>query len=293
MLWRDHRRLFDASQRMDECPLGSGALAGTAWPVDRDAIAKDLGFPRATRNSLDAVSDRDHVCEIAFMCSMIAVHLSRLAEDWIFFASNEAGFLELSDAVATGSSLMPQKKNPDGLELLRGKSARTIGRTTGLLVLMKGLPLAYDKDMQEDKEALFDVVDTTVDSLAVAAIIVRNARFRAERCRDEASKGYLNATDLADLLVAEGTSFRDAHEKAGAAVRAAIDLGCEVEDLPDAQRKKLLPELARMTAPELKSALSVDACLARRNALGGTSPARVRAELEGWKKRIAHWNNPR
>jgi argininosuccinate lyase len=292
MFHRDHGRLVDAAKRADACPLGSGALAGTAWPVDREAIAKDLGFAAATHNSLDAVSDRDHVCELAFACSLIGVHLSRLAEDWIFFASTEAGFLELSDAVATGSSLMPQKKNPDGLELLRGKSARTIGRLTGLLVLLKGLPLAYDKDLQEDKEALFDVVETTRESLAVAAIIVRNARFRTDRCRNEASKGYLNATDLADLLVKEGVSFRDAHEKAGAAVRAAIEVGCEIEDLPDAQKKQLLPELARLSGTEWKSALSIASCLARRNALGGTSPVRVDGEVKAWNKRIATWNNP-
>jgi len=291
MFARDASRLNDASARFDSCPLGSGALAGTAYPVDRDALAKDLGFARATRNSLDSVSDRDHVAEVLFACALIGVHLSRLSEDWIFFASNEAGFLELSDAVATGSSLMPQKKNPDGLELLRGKCGRSIGRLTGMLATMKGLPLAYDKDLQEDKEALFDAVDTARESIAVAAIIVRNARFRADRCRSEASKGYLNATDLADLLVQHGVSFRDAHEKAGAAVRAAIEHGCELEDLPDGERARLVPELARLSRTELASALSVDASLARRNALGGTSPTRVQAEVQAWKKTIAQWNN--
>jgi argininosuccinate lyase len=156
---------------------------------------------------------------------------------------------------------------------------------------MKGLPLAYDKDMQEDKEALFDVVDTTRDSLAVAAIVVRNVRFRADRCREEASKGYLNATDLADLLVKAGVSFRDAHEKTGAAVRAAIELGCELEDLPPAKLKQLLPELAGNV--DLKTALSVDACLARRNVVGGSAPNQVAAEIKDWKKEIRSWNNPR
>jgi argininosuccinate lyase len=222
---------------------------------------------------------------------MIAVHLSRFAEDWIFFASTEASFLELSDAVATGSSLMPQKKNPDSLELLRGKSARTIGRMVGLVTLMKSLPLAYDKDMQEDKEALFDVVDTTLASLAVARIVVRNARFRADRCRDEASKGYSNATDLADLLVKAGVSFRDAHEKTGMAVRAAIEMGCELEDLPPAKLKQLLPELAG--GVDLKTELSVDACLARRNVVGGTAPTQVAAEIKDWKQEIRSWNSPR
>jgi len=291
MFHRDHGRIVDAVRRFVTCPLGSGALAGTAWPIDREAVARDLGFPSATRNSLDAVSDRDHVCEIAFVCSLVGVHLSRLAEDWIFFASTEAGFLELSDAVATGSSLMPQKKNPDSLELLRGKSARTIGRLSGLLTLVKGLPLAYDKDLQEDKEALFDVVDTTRASLEVAAIVVRNARFHADRCQSEASKGYLNATDLADLLVEHGVSFRDAHEKTGIAVRTAIEQGVELEALSDADRARLLPELARVSRAEYAKALSVEASLARRNAVGGTSPIRVAAEIEAWKKKMLPWNN--
>jgi argininosuccinate lyase len=291
MFARDGSRLADCVARFDACPLGSGALAGTAYPIDRDALARDLGFARATRNSLDAVSDRDHVAELLFTCSLVGVHLSRLAEDWIFFASNEAGFLELSDAVATGSSLMPQKKNPDSLELLRGKAGRSIGRLTGFLATLKSLPLAYDKDLQEDKEALFDAVDTARDSLAVAAIVVRNARFRADRCRAEASKGYLNATDLADLLVEHGVSFRDAHEKAGLAVRAAIERTVELEDLSDADRARLLPELGKLSRADFARSLTVDASLARRNAFGGTSPTRVQAEVQSWKKTIAQWNN--
>ncbi len=235
MFARDRSRILDCVDRFDACPLGSGALAGTAYEIDREELARDLHFARATRNSLDSVSDRDHVAELMFACSLACVHLSRLAEDWIFFASNEAGFLELSDAVATGSSLMPQKKNPDSLELLRGKSGRSIGALTGFLVTLKGLPLAYDKDLQEDKEALFDAVDTARGSLEIAAIVVRNARFRADRCRSQASRGYLNATDLADLLVEHGVSFRDAHEKAGAAVRAGLERGVELEELGDAE----------------------------------------------------------
>jgi argininosuccinate lyase len=291
MFARDRARLLECVARFDACPLGSGALAGTAYAIDREALARDLGFARATHNSLDAVSDRDHVAELMFIGSLVGVHLSRLAEDWIFFASSEAGFLELSDAVATGSSLMPQKKNPDSLELLRGKSGRSIGRLTGFLATLKSLPLAYDKDLQEDKEALFDAVDTTTGSLEIAAIVVRNARFRADRCRAEAARGYLNATDLADLLVEHGVSFRDAHERAGAAVRAAIDRGVELEELSDADRAKLLPELAKLSRAEFTRALSVDASLARRNTLGGTSPTRVQAEVEAWKKTIKQWNN--
>jgi len=291
MFARDSARLTDCVARFDACPLGSGALAGTAYKIDRELLALDLGFARATRNSLDAVSDRDHVAELMFVCALVGVHLSRWAEDWIFFASNEAGFLELSDAVATGSSLMPQKKNPDSLELLRGKSGRSIGRLTGFLATLKGLPLAYDKDLQEDKEALFDAVDTARGSLEVAAIVVRNARFRSERCRSEASKGYLNATDLADVLVENGVAFRDAHEKAGVAVRAAIERGVELEQLSDADRARLLPELAQLSRAEFTRTLSVDASLARRAATGGTSPARVQAEVQSWKKMIHTWNS--
>jgi argininosuccinate lyase len=291
MLERDRSRLGDLVARADRSPLGSGALAGTAFPIDRDALATALGFAGATRNSLDAVSDRDFVAELAFACSLVLVHLSRLSEDWIFFTSQEAGFLHLSDAVATGSSLMPQKKNPDSLELLRGKCGRVAGRVAGLLVTMKGLPLAYDKDLQEDKEALFECVDTTRACLEIAALVVRNARFDADRCRGEAGKGYLNATDLADLLVRSGVPFRVAHERAGATVRAALELGVELEHLPEDARRKLLPELAHLPTADFRRELSVDAVLARRSVLGGTSPARVQAEVSAWKKQLETWNN--
>jgi argininosuccinate lyase len=284
MLARDRARLADALARADECPLGSGALAGTAFPIDREALAADLGFRAPARNSLDAVSDRDFACEIAFACSLAMVHLSRFAEDWIFFASQEAGFLELGDEIATGSSLMPQKKNPDGLELVRGKCGRVIGRLTGLLATLKGLPLAYDKDLQEDKEALFECLDTARACLQVVAIGVRTAKFRADRCRAAAARGYGNATDLADLLVARGVAFRDAHERAGRAVRGAIELGVELEGLPEASRRELLPELAGV---DLAAELSVAAVLARRKATGGTAPVRVLAEAKEWKRKLA------
>ena len=208
MLERDAGRVRDALARMDTCPLGSGALAGTAWPVDRAALGADLGFAGGpTRNSLDAVAARDHAAELAFACSQCLVHLSRLCEDWIFFASQEAGFLTLRDDVSTGSSLMPQKKNPDALELVRGKCARVIGDLTTLLTMQKGLPLAYDKDLQEDKEALFDALDTTRACLQVTATVVEGARYDVARCRAACSRGFLDATDLADLLVARQRAF--------------------------------------------------------------------------------------
>jgi argininosuccinate lyase len=283
MLARDRGRIADALARMDECPLGSGALAGTAYPIDREALATSLGFRAATRNSLDAVGDRDFVGEVAFACALLTTHLSRFAEDWIFFSSREASFLELGDEVATGSSLMPQKKNPDALELVRGKCGRVLGRLAGFLATMKSLPLAYDKDLQEDKEAIFECVDTARTCVEVTAIAVRTARFREDRCRAAAAEGYLNATDLADLLVGAGIPFRDAHERAGKAVRAAIELGVELESLPPIERKKLLPELGSV---DLARELSVDAVLARRSAIGGTAPNRVLEEARAWKKKL-------
>lgn len=284
MLARDRERLADACERLDSCPLGSGALAGTAWPIDRAALADDLGFTRGpTRNSLDAVSDRDHAIEAVFAATLVMTHLSRLAEDWIFFATQEAGFLELSEDVSTGSSLMPQKKNPDALELVRGKCGRVLGHLVGLTTTLKGLPLAYDKDLQEDKEALFDALDTTSACLRVAALAVRGARWRAERCAAAAASSYQNSTDLADLLVRAGLPFRSAHERAGAAVRRALELGCELEALPTPERARLLPELAAL---DLVRELSTARVLARRAAVGGTAPSSVRGELSRWRKEL-------
>ena len=283
MLERDRDRLHDLIARMDSCPLGSAALAGCAFKIDRRALAKELGFTAGpTRNSLDAVSDRDHVLEFAFCCSTVMLHLSRLAEDYIFFASAEAGFAIFSDAVATGSSLMPQKKNPDAMELIRGKAGRTFGALQSLMVTMKGLPLAYNKDMQEDKEPLFDAINTTVACLTVAATAVSTLTFDAARCRAAASQGYLNATDLADLLVQAGIPFRDAHERAGQAVRRALELGVEIEDLPDDEQRSLFPEITM----NLETALKVDKVLGRRKVIGGTAPARVRQQVRSWQKRL-------
>jgi argininosuccinate lyase len=284
MLARDRARLADAQARLDTCPLGSGALAGTAWPIDRVALARALGFRGGpTRNSLDAVADRDHVCEVLFGCALILVHLSRLAEDWIFFATQEAGFLTLADAVTTGSSLMPQKKNPDALELIRGKSGRVLGDLQRILVVLKGLPLAYNKDLQEDKEALFEGLDATLACLRVMRTAVVGAQFDVQRCRTAAGRGQLNATDLADLLVARGVPFRTAHERAGKVVRRALELGIEIEELPAGERRELLPELP----DDLHAALGVDAVLARRMAVGGTAPARVRRAAADWLKQLA------
>jgi len=284
MFSRDRGRVENALQRMDTCPLGSGALAGTAFDIDRDAIAKDLDFRGgATRNSLDAVSDRDHACEMLFALSLVMVHLSRLAEDYIFFASSETGFLTFSDSVSTGSSLMPQKRNPDAMELIRGKCGRVLAALHGLLITLKGLPLAYNKDLQEDKEGLFDALDTTWACLKVATIAVGSTQFDTEHCKAEAAKGYLNATDLADLLVQQGVPFRDAHERVGRCVNHAVELGCELQDLPENVCAELLPELAG----DLRDLLSVDAVLARRKTLGGTAPERVLTEAKYWQQELS------
>jgi argininosuccinate lyase len=282
--WRDSTRFMDAWRRMDTCPLGSGALAGTPLPIDRQALATELGFLGGpTRNSLDAVAARDHACELLFAASMTMVDLSRLAEDYVFFATYEAGFVRFQDEVATGSSLMPQKRNPDAMELIRGKTGMVLGCLNALLVTLKGLPLAYDRDLQEDKHGLTLALAQTRECIEIAALAVQHAVFDADRCRREAGRGYLNATDLADLLVAEGVPFRDAHEQVGNAVNRAIELGVELQDLPAAERRQLLPQLRG----DLAEALSVEAVLARRSAIGGTAPDCVRAEVVHWRERLS------
>src|SRR5256884_4802958 len=204
MLARDRERLAEVRKRVNVLPLGSAALAGTSYPIDREAVARSLGFDEVSRNSLDAVSDRDFCVEFTSAASLVMLHLSRLAEDIILYSTTEFGFFELSDPVATGSSLMPQKKNPDSMELVRGKSGRVFGHLTSLLAMMKGLPLAYNKDMQEDKEALFDTVDTVTACLAISATVLRNIRVNESQARAAAERGFLNATELADYLARKG-----------------------------------------------------------------------------------------
>jgi argininosuccinate lyase len=285
-LARDRGRLLDAFARMDQCPLGSGALAGTAVPVDREALAEQLDFQGGPmRNSLDATASRDHLCELLFACAMTMTHLSRLAEDYIFFASQEARFVRFGDAVSTGSSLMPQKRNPDAMELVRGKAGRVQGALMALMSTVKGLPMAYNRDLQTDKETLIPALLETEACLHTAAIAVQNAEFDVARCAAEAEKGYLNATDLADLLVAAGVPFRDAHGLVGAAVNRAVELGVELQDLPAAERQRLLPQLHC----DLRHELSARAVLDRREATGGTAPVRVKAEVERWQHLLTEW----
>jgi argininosuccinate lyase len=275
MLARDRERLADARRRTNVLPLGSAALAGTSYPIDRESVARALGFEGVSRNSLDGVSDRDFCIEFAAAASLIMVHLSRLSEDIIVYATTEFGFLELSDAISTGSSLMPQKKNPDALELVRGKAARVFGHTMSLLALMKGLPLAYNKDMQEDKEAVFDTADTVRASLEVAATVLGNIRLREERTREAAARGYMNATELADYLARKGMPFREAHEAVGRIVLQAITRGAELHELPLAELNALSP----LIEADVYAALSLEQTLATKSQAGGTSPARVAEAL--------------
>lgn len=284
MAARDRQRLGDARRRLDSCPLGSGALAGTFLLVDRRALARDLGFTGVTRNSLDAVSDRDFVAELLFVATLSCVHLSRLAEDWIFWASQEASFLTLGDDVTTGSSLMPQKKNPDSLELIRGKAARVLGHLTGFHACLRSLPLAYDKDLQEDKEALFDSLDTWEACLVVAELAARSAEFDAERCRAACERGYLNATELAGYLVQKGLPFREAHEQVGRLVRLAVERGLELQELPLADLQRLAPRCES----DVYTALETDRLLASRRSLGSCSPRLVLKEARRWRARLAH-----
>jgi argininosuccinate lyase len=285
-LARDRDRLLDAFRRMDQCPLGSGALAGTTIAVDRAAISKQLGFSGGpTHNSLDAVAARDHLCELAFACAMTMTNLSRLAEDYVFFASHEAGFLRFGDAVSTGSSLMPQKRNPDAMELVRGKAGAVQGALMALLATVKGLPMAYNRDLQTDKETLLPAMLATEACLHIAALAVHDAEFDVAHCAAQAGRGYQNATDLADLLVGQGVPFRDAHGIVGAAVNRAIELGVELQDLPAGERQKLLPQLRF----DLREALATRAVLDRRAATGGTAPGCVQAEVERWQAVLAGW----
>lgn len=275
MFDRDIGRLKDALQRLDVCPLGSGALAGTAYPIDREKLAHDLGFLRPTMNSLDAVSDRDHAIELVATAATSMMHISRMSEDLIFYNTGEAGFIELSDLVTSGSSLMPQKKNPDSLELMRGKAGRVFGHWTGLMTVMKGLPLAYNKDMQEDKEGLFDALDTWAECLEMAALTLSGIKVNADRTLQAAQQGYANATELADYLVAKGIPFREAHHIVGEVVVAAIKRKVPLEELSLDELRQFCPKIDDGVFQHL----TIDACLSKREVLGGTSRRQVGVAL--------------
>lgn len=276
MLERDKSRLTDCSERANVCPLGSGALAGTTLPVDRKFVADQLGFGRVSENSIDAVSDRDFVTEFVLASAILMMHLSRFAEEIVIWNSAEFGFIELDDSVATGSSIMPQKKNPDVAELIRGKCARVIGNAVSLLTLQKGLPLAYNRDLQEDKEPLFDTVDTVTDALDVFALMLSTARFNVENMRKAASEGFLTATDLAEHLVRQGVPFRRAHEQVGKLVAWCIENGKSLTELTIEQIRRFAPDATETATAEI----TLEASVARRNCYGGTAPSEVRRQIE-------------
>ena len=277
MLLRDLSRFDDAQKRMDVMPLGSGALAGTTYPLDRQLTAKLLGFSQVSQNSLDGVSDRDFCAEIAFAVSLAMVHLSRLCEEIVLWCSWEYKFIELDDAFSTGSSIMPQKKNPDIAELIRGKSGRVFGDLMGLLAMMKGLPLAYNKDMQEDKEAVFDAVDTLKLCLTPLIPMLETMTVLEGNMRNAAARGFINATDCADYLVAEkGLPFRDAYKITGELVALCIEKGLTLETLPLEEYQAICPAFDE----GVYQAISLERCVAGRKVLGGPAPENVRAQAQ-------------
>lgn len=280
MLDRDVGRLTDAAKRMDVLPLGAGAMAGTTLPIDRASVADALGFTGGlTRNSMDAVSDRDFAVELVSALSLMMMHLSRLSEDTVFWCSQEAGWVELGDAFCTGSSIMPQKKNPDVCELTRGKAARVYGDLVTLLSLMKNLPLCYNRDMQEDKEPLFDAVDTAKLVLAVYAPMVASIKVRKDRMHAAASDAALMATDLAEWLVRQGLPFRQAHHRVGALVGAAHRAGKGLEKFTLAELRESVPEATE----ECLGLWMPEASVAARDVVGGTAPSQVRAQVAYWQ----------
>ena len=275
MFERDRGRLEDCFRRVNVMPLGAGALAGTVLPIDRKFVAKQLGFSGVCENSMDAVSDRDFAIEFVTACAQIMKHLSRLSEELVVWSSSEFGFIAISDGFTTGSSIMPQKKNPDVAELTRGKTGRVYGSLVALLTIMKGLPLAYNRDMQEDKEPLFDTADTVTLSLSVYTEMLKGITIHRETMRRAAEDGFITATDLADYLVRKGMPFRQAHEVVGRAVLRAIELQCGLGGMPLVEYKQLSP----LIRDDVYEALSVEASVSRRTSQGGTAPANVKKRL--------------
>jgi argininosuccinate lyase len=283
MLDRDHDRMLDCAARVNIMPLGSAALAGTTYPIDRHFTAEQLAFERPAENSLDAVSDRDFAIEFAAAASILMMHLSRMSEELILWSSAQFNFITLSDSFCTGSSIMPQKKNPDVPELIRGKSGRIFGHLMALLTLMKSQPLAYNKDNQEDKEPLFDTVDNLKGSLRVFADMIPAIRCNAEPMRQAALKGFATATDLADYLVRKGVAFRDAHEVVGKSVAYCIDKGLELADLDLAQ----LQDFSGLIGEDVFECLTLEGSVAARDHIGGTAPTQVRAAIQRARDRLA------
>ena len=276
MLGRDDGRLADCGARADVLPLGAGALAGTTFPIDRAFVARQLGFRAVSENSLDAVSDRDFAAELLAALAILGMHLSRFADEIVLWTSQQFGFVELPDAFATGSSMMPQKKNPDVAELIRARSGRLYGNLLNLLTVLKGLPLAYNRDLQEDKAPLFDSVDTVRASLQILTALLPRLRVRGDRMRAAAAAGYTLATELADYLAGKGVPFRDAHAVVGAIVRAAMAQGRMLEDFSLAELRRFSPAFGR----DVTRWLTPEAAVKRRRAVGGTAPANVERRLK-------------
>lgn len=283
MFRRDYDRLQDIRVRMNTCPLGSGALAGTTYPLDREYTAKLLGFDRATYNSMDSVADRDYLIELLSALSTIMMHLSRFSEEVILWNSNEYQFVEIDDAYSTGSSIMPQKKNPDIAELVRGKTGRVYGALTALLTTMKGIPLAYNKDMQEDKEWAFDAIDTVKGCLALFEGMLATMRFNKDRMEDSAKHGFTNATDAADYLVNKGVPFRDAHGIVGRLVLYCIEKGIALDDMSLEEYQAISPVFSQ----DIYEAISMKVCVEKRNTIGAPGPEAMARVLEVNKKYLA------
>jgi argininosuccinate lyase len=283
-LERDRSRLADCLKRLNVLPLGSAALAGTSLPIDRHFVASQLGFTGVTANSLDAASDRDFALESVFVLTVIAEHLSGWAEDWIIWNTREFGFVSLPDAICTGSSIMPQKKNPDVLELIRGRAARVIGDLTTLLIVIKGLPLAYNRDLQEDKQPLFDAFDTVEACLELAALVVQGTTLQSERIAEQLQSGFLDATTLMEFLIQRNVPQRTAHEVVGRLVALCEQRGLEgLSDLSDNDLAQAHPELG----PRVRNILGVENAIKTFQSYGSTAPAEVERQLQDWKQRLA------
>ncbi|EGF10815.1 TPA: argininosuccinate lyase [Neisseria bacilliformis] len=283
MLGRDYERMADCRRRVNRMPLGAAALAGTTYPVRREVTAELLGFEQICQNSLDAVSDRDFAVEFTAAASLVMIHLSRLSEELILWMSPRFGFIDIADRFCTGSSIMPQKKNPDVPELVRGKSGRVIGHLIGLITLMKSQPLAYNKDNQEDKEPLFDTADTLIDTLRIYADMMRGVSVKPENMRAAVMQGFATATDLADYLVKKGMPFRDSHEVVARAVRHADEAGVDLSQLPLA----VLQGFSGLISDDVYQVLTPEGSLNARNHLGGTAPEQVRFQIARWRRLLA------
>ncbi|WP_018608478.1 argininosuccinate lyase [Uliginosibacterium gangwonense] len=293
MTRRDAERFVDVRRRTNRLPLGAAALAGTSYPIDRESVARELGFDEVCENSLDAVSDRDFAIEFCAAVALTMTHLSRFSEELILWMSPRFGFIDLADRFCTGSSIMPQKKNPDVPELVRGKTGRVNGHLIALLTLMKGQPLAYNKDNQEDKEPLFDAADTLIDTLRIYADMITGIKVKQDNMLAALGLGFATATDLADYLVKKGLPFRDAHEAVALAVRAAEQRGCDLPDFSVAELKACMahvPGAADKVGDDVHSVLTVEGSLASRNHIGGTAPAQVRAAIARARARLAASN---